>query len=113
MSKMGLDCSFGHLKHKLWPKEGLGVNLDSRPEKVKNRRDLLSCRQRATYCWKALDKSYNFALDHTLIRGLLTKLWGSKVAGIPFGTISRPPLESPGREKSFRCGPRGEVQSIL
>jgi hypothetical protein len=27
MSKMGSHCSFGHLKHKLWPKEGLGVEL--------------------------------------------------------------------------------------
>jgi hypothetical protein len=27
MSKMGLHDPFGHLKHKLWPKEGLGVNL--------------------------------------------------------------------------------------
>jgi hypothetical protein len=25
MSKMGSHCSFGHLKHKLWPKEGPGV----------------------------------------------------------------------------------------
>ncbi len=27
MSKVGLHCSFGHLKHKLWPKEGPGVKL--------------------------------------------------------------------------------------
>jgi hypothetical protein len=27
MSKMGLHYSFGHLKHKLCPKEGLGVKL--------------------------------------------------------------------------------------
>jgi hypothetical protein len=27
MSKMGSHCSFGHLKYKLWPKEGLGVKL--------------------------------------------------------------------------------------
>ncbi len=26
MSKMGSHDSFGHLKHKLWPKEGLGVS---------------------------------------------------------------------------------------
>jgi len=30
--------------------------FDSRPEKVGNRSDLLSCRQRATYRWKALDE---------------------------------------------------------
>jgi len=27
MSRMGSHDPFGHLKHKLWPKEGLGVNL--------------------------------------------------------------------------------------
>jgi hypothetical protein len=27
MSKMGLHDPFGHFKHKLWPKEGLGVKL--------------------------------------------------------------------------------------
>jgi len=82
-------------------------------EKVKNRPDLLSYRQRATYRWKALDESYNFALDCTLIRGLLAKLWGSKFAGVPIGAISGLPCGSLGREKPFGCGPRGEVQSIL
>jgi hypothetical protein len=27
MSKIGSHCSFEHLKHKLWPKEGSGVKL--------------------------------------------------------------------------------------
>jgi len=27
MSKMGSHNSFGHLNHKLWPKEGLGIKL--------------------------------------------------------------------------------------
>jgi len=82
-------------------------------EKVKNRPDLLSCRQRATYRWKALNESYNFALERTSIRGLLAKLWGSKFAGVPIGANSGLPCGSPGREKPFGCGPRGEVQSIL
>jgi len=55
--------------------------FDSRPEKVGNRPDLLGCKRRATYRWKSLDESYNFALDCTSIRGLLAKLWGSKVPG--------------------------------
>jgi hypothetical protein len=66
--------------------------FDSGPGKVGNWPDLLSCRQRATYYWKALDKGYNFALNRTSIRGLLTKLWGSKVAGVLAGAISRLPL---------------------
>jgi hypothetical protein len=87
--------------------------FDSRPEKVRNRPNLLSYKQCATYRWKALNKGYNFALDHTSIRGLLVKLWGSKVVGVPTGAISRLPLGSPGKEKPFGCEPRGEVQSIL
>jgi len=87
--------------------------FDSRPEKVGNWLNLLSYKQCATYCWKALNKGYNFALNHTSIRGLLVKLWGSKVVGVPIGAISRLPLGSPRREKPFGCEPRGEVQSIL
>jgi len=89
------------------------ANLTSDQKKVWNRPDLLSCRQRATYCWKALDDSYNFVLDRTSIRSLLAKLWRSKVTGVPAGAISGLPRGSPEREKPFGCGPRGEVQSIL
>jgi len=87
--------------------------FDSRPEKVKNRPDLLGWRRRATYRWKALDKSYNFSLDRTSIWSLLAKLCNSKVARVPAGGISGLPRGSPGRENSFGCGPRGEVQNIL
>jgi hypothetical protein len=86
--------------------------FDSRPQKVRNRPDLLSCRGRATYRWKALDESYNFASDRIMIRGLVAKLWGSKVAGVPFGAILELPRGSPGNKKSFGYSPRGELQSI-
>jgi len=90
--------------------------FDSRPQKVKNRPDLLSCRGRATYCWKDLDESYNFPSDRIAIWGLLAKLWGSKVAGVPFGTISGLPLGSPGKKshlhvasvESYRVYYKGE-----
>jgi hypothetical protein len=61
--------------------------FDSPPQKIGNRPDLLIYRRRATYYWKALDESYNFALDCILIGGLLAKLWGSKVAGVPTWAI--------------------------
>jgi hypothetical protein len=72
------------------------ASFDSRPLKVENRPEILSCRRCATYRWKALDKSYNFSSDHTSIRGLLAKLWGSKVPGVPQGGISGLPAGSPG-----------------
>jgi hypothetical protein len=92
------------------------ASFDSRPLKVGNRPEILGCRRRATYRWKALDESYNFASDRTSIRGLLAKLWGFKVPRVPQGGISGVPRGSPGspgREKPFGCGSRGESQSIL
>jgi hypothetical protein len=71
--------------------------FDSRPQKVGNRPNLLSFKGRATYCWKALDKNYDFASNYTSIRGFLAKLWGSKVAKVLVGGISGLPLESPGK----------------
>jgi hypothetical protein len=52
--------------------------FDSRSLKVKNRLNFLASRWRATYCWKVLNKGYNFALDLILIGGLHTKLWPPK-----------------------------------
>jgi hypothetical protein len=89
------------------------ANLTPDQKKVKNRLDLLGCRQCATYRWKAFNKGYNFSLNYTSIRRLLAKLWGTKVARVPVGVISGLPFGSPRREKPFGCGPRGEVQSIL
>jgi hypothetical protein len=99
MSKMGSHCSFRHLKHKLWTKEGQESNcqFDSRPQKVGNRAFSDVWFRSATWSWKALDESYNFALDRIAIRGLLAKLWGSEVPGVPFGAISGLPLGSPGK----------------
>jgi hypothetical protein len=100
---MGWHCSFRYLKHKLWPKERSGVEFpgvcqfDSWPLKVGNRPEILGCRERVTYRWKGLDETYNFASDRIAIRGLLAKLWGSKVSGVPFGAISGLPLGSPGK----------------
>jgi hypothetical protein len=90
--------------------------FDSWPQKIGNRPDLLNCRGRATYCWKVLDESYNFALDRIAIRGLLAKLWGSKVAGVPFSAISGLPLGSLGKKshldvasvKNYRVYYKGE-----
>jgi hypothetical protein len=106
MSKMGLHSSFKHLKHKLWPKEGPGVELTIwfSTTKVRNQPLPDIWFGNATWRWKALDKSYNFALDHIAIRGLFVKLWGSKVPGVPFGTISGLPLGSPEKNSHLDVG---------
>jgi hypothetical protein len=115
MSKMSSRCSFGHLKHKLWPKEGPGVKLPVWLPTTKSR-------ESTRFTWlqgachiplESSQQSYNFALDRIAIQGLLAKLWGSKVARVPFGAISGLPLGSPERKKPFGCGLRGQPQSIL
>jgi hypothetical protein len=72
--------------------------FDSRPQKVENRPDLLNYKGCATYHYKALNESYNFALDRTSIEGLVAKLWGSKVGRVPIIEISGLPLGSPGKK---------------
>jgi hypothetical protein len=85
MSKMGSNGPLGYLKHKLWPNEGSEVKLPIWFSTIKSRDSpwIPSCRWRATYHWKALDKGYNLALDLTLIRGLHIMLWAFEVAGVP------------------------------
>jgi hypothetical protein len=69
--------------------------INSRPLEVGNCPDFLAFRWHATYCSKALDKWYNFALDLISIGGLHTKLWPHKVVGVPTLGISGLPLGSP------------------
>jgi hypothetical protein len=78
--------------------------FDSRPLKVKNRPNFLECRQRATYRWKALNEDSNFASDLIAIKGLHTKLWGSKVMGIPTLAILGLPLRSPETKSHLDVG---------
>jgi hypothetical protein len=98
---MGLYDPFGHLKHKLWPREGPGVKLAIWLLTIKSweSSDFLACRWRATYHWKVFDENYSFVFDLISIRGLHTKLWGPKVVGVPTLAISGLPLGSP-RTKS-------------
>jgi hypothetical protein len=57
--------------------------FDSRSLKVENGPDLLAWKWRTTYCWKDLDKGYNFTFNLNSIEGLHKKLWASKVARVP------------------------------
>ncbi len=74
-------------------------------EKVRNRPDLLVFKWRVTYHWKALDEGYNFSSDCISIRGLLAKLWGSKVTRVPIWAISKVPLGSPKTKSHLDVGP--------
>jgi hypothetical protein len=103
---MGLHDPFGYLKLNLWLKERPGVKLSIWFPITKNQEslDFFSWRWRATYCWKALDKSYNFALHIISIEGLQKKLWTSKVARVPIFRILGLQLGSPGTKWHLGVG---------
>jgi hypothetical protein len=62
------------------------------------------CKWSVTYCWKDLDKGYNFALDFISIGGLHTMLRGPKVAGVStLGNLGLP-FGSPGTKCHFDVG---------
>jgi hypothetical protein len=107
MSKMGSHHPFEHLKHKLWSKERSRVKLTIWLSTIKSRELIwfLACRQRATYCWKNLNKGYNFSWNLIAIGGLHAKLWAPKVAGIQVVGISGLPLGNPKTKRPFGCGP--------
>jgi len=49
-----------------------------------------------TYCWKTLDKGYDFDLDLISIGGLHAKVWAAKIVGVPVVGISGLSFGNPG-----------------
>jgi len=96
MSKMGSHDSFGHLKHKLWPKERPGVKLAVWLPTTKSRESTwFPCMQVA--CNIPLQRSWwglQLCLVFISIWSLHTKLWAPKVVGVPTLVISGLPLGS-------------------
>ncbi len=66
--------------------------FDSRPLKVGNRPNFVTCKHHATYHWKVLNEGYKFSLDLIAIGGLHAKLCAPKVVKVPIVGISGLPL---------------------
>ncbi len=77
--------------------------------KVRNRPNFLAFRWRATYYWKAFDESYNISWNLIGIKGLHTKLWAPKVAGVPFGMMH--PQFLAGLKCESQTGNSGRIRS--
>ncbi len=115
MSKMGSHHPFGHMKHKLWPKEGLIIKLAIWLPTTKSRESprfpcvqvvcdilLKSSRQRLQLCFRPY-LSWMFA----------HKVMGPQNRGSPnFSNFGTPTWESRDK-KPFGCRPCGEAHSIL
>jgi hypothetical protein len=113
MSKMGLHDPIEHFIHKLWPNERSGVKLAIWFLTTKNQESprFPYVQVGATYCWKALEKGYNFSLDFISIGRLHTKLWAPKIARVSTLRISGLPFRSP--ETKWHLGVGLVVRHII
>jgi len=116
MSNMGSHFSFRHLKHKLWPKEWAESQIANLiPDQKKSRIDpIYLVVDNVRYIIDKLSMRATTLLQTALRSEVCSQSYGgSKVIGILVGAISGLSPKSLSREKSFGCGPRGEVQRIL
>jgi hypothetical protein len=93
---VGSHDPFGHLQHKLWPKERLRVKLTNWFLTTKSY-ELTLFPYVQVACDIPLESfqwGYNFALDLISIRGLNTKLWDPKITRGPTLAISKLPFGS-------------------
>jgi hypothetical protein len=104
---MGSYDPFGHLKQKLWPKEGSRVELPIWLPTTKSQElpwfpcvQVVCDIQLENFPWEL-----QLCLNLTLIKGLHTKLWASKVAGVPIFEILGLPLGSPKTKWYLGAGP--------
>jgi len=105
MPKMGSHCSFEHLKHKLWPKEGARSRTTNlTPDHKKSGKDPI---------YLATDDVPQLCLRPHFDQRSARKVMGLQSLGSldwrDFGTPTRECRGSPEREKPFGCGPHGEV----
>ncbi len=88
MSKMGSHCSFEHLKHNLWAKEGRGVKLAVWLLTIKSR-ESTSSRHPIWECDTTLESS------RRELKLWCWEIWASKVPGLQPRTVSGLQLRSP------------------
>jgi len=115
MSKMGLHDLFGHLKHKLWPKERLGVKLTIWLRTTKSWESTqftyvqVACDIPLENSWRELQL---FFIPHLNQRSTREVMGPQSHKNPNFGDFKTPTWES--RNKMpFGCGPHGEAHSIL
>ncbi len=79
--------------------------FDSWPEKVGNRSDLLSCKQRATCRWKVLDKTYNFASTSPRSEVCSQSYWAPKSQECPLARFQDSHTGVSGEKSHLDVGP--------
>jgi hypothetical protein len=105
MSKMGLHDPFGHLKHKLWPKEGSGIKLAIWLQTIKSQESTqFPCMQVACHIslesfWWALQLCFRPHLN----RRSAHKVMGPQSRGSPNFRNFRTPIRLPFGSPETKC----------
>jgi len=115
MFKISSHDPFEYLKHKLWLKKRSKIIMPIWLLTIKSRESPWNTCVQVTsmYCWKALNKGYNFASDLTSSKGLHSKLWASKVLGVPISRILGLPTWESWDKMTSGCSLCGQAQIIL
>jgi hypothetical protein len=107
MSKVGSHNSFGHFKHKLWPKERPGVKLAIWLPTIKSQESprfpcvQVACHIPLESSWQGLELFFKLHFNWRF----LDKLWAPKVARVPTLGIFRLPFGSPGTKCHLGASP--------
>jgi hypothetical protein len=115
ISKVGSHDPFGHLKHKLWPKERSGVKLAIWLSTTKSQESTkFPCVKVAcNILLECSERRLQLCFRPHLNRRSAHKVMRPQNHGSPnFGNFGTPIWESRDK-KPFGCGPREAVQSIL
>jgi len=115
MSKMGSHHPFGHLKHKLWPKEELGIKLAVWLSTTKSQESTQFCYVQVV-CDTLLEnfwRGLEFCFKPHLTPRSTRKVTRPQSCKSPnFDNFETPTWES-WDKKSFECEPRGQPLNIL
>ncbi len=111
------------LKTQVMAKRKANSQIDNLTQTIKSHPNSLMCRWHATYCWKTLNKGYNFTLNLISIRGFHSKLLAPKVprvltlriSGLPLGSLETKwhlGVDSVARHKVYYKGEGGGFPQV-
>jgi len=121
MSKMGSHCSFGHRKHKLWPKEGPGVEgpgvelpgvrqfwlpTTKSRESTQNTWVQKTCDIPLERSWQDLQLSFRRKINLSSAPKVIRLQSCGSPVGRDFGTPARESRESPEKKSIWMPPPR-------
>jgi hypothetical protein len=115
MFRMGSHCSFEHLKHKLWPKEGPGVKLavwlptTKSLESTSSWCPIIECNTALESSRRGLELFFKPHCDRTLQSGDMS----SQSSGTPTRDNFETPTRKSREKEPFGCSIRQELRSIL